>query len=773
MYHPAVIAAREARLLAVPALRALYPQGIPVYSVEECRARTAALQAAYQDGKLLRALDAEEQAFIAAVQLRVQIDFPYFGERFVWIDQEGHGLRPLYPLWESQTLVLEQLGRIEHKRIRDGHPDGLLINVLKARQLGVSTLSSALVSHRILTRPHTRGLEGADVEDQAGYLFRMADRIYKHLPWFLRPRQTSFNKNREATYANESFLKTAWGKSTRGALAEVGGQGSKGAIGRGQTFSCVHISELATWDNPEQLNSALFPAIPVHEDTLVVLESTAEHAQDWWHQQWLTTAEGLGRFHNVFIPWYAEPKKYSLPAPEGWVPQPSTLEHAAKAKRDSVRWLGKERELSRDQMYWYEQSRAYAARMGQLHKFRKEYPADDEECFQYAGHAIFSTEQLEAIDAVGSRRPLRDVWRVDPAREVAQVRRDAGAVLGVPGAGGLASLRRDPRPDPPLSLRQPGAFGPAAADLFPVPPGYGFQRLTPAEIVAVAEDPTGKRPYDPVKLIRSGALAIWEYPRSRGARKYVMSVDVGEGLGGDYTVIDVLRVGTIDEPAEQVAQWASHTHSTQQVAFICDAIGRLYADQDGIEALAAIEINNHGLAVQDMLQLHLGYSHFYVWEYADAGDPAKRFSSKIGWVTSSRTRPMLIAGYYAAITDMDPITGLPEIILNSPLTRGELRHFITEGTIGEAEAARGQHDDGVMASAIGRYVAWRLAGGEQEPIEEKRRRRAALRANQHRADARAGYDWRNSAATAAEADSAGDDDDGEWIDDRGTLSFAH
>ena len=39
--------------------------------------------------------------------------------------------------------------------------------------------------------------------------------------------------------------------------------------------------------------------------------------------------------------------------------------------------------------------------------------------------------------------------------------------------------------------------------------------------------------------------------------------------------------------------------------------------------------------------------------------------------------------------------------LNSPLTRGELRHFVTATTIGEAEAARGQHDDCVMAAAIG------------------------------------------------------------------------
>ena len=45
-----------------------------------------------------------------------------------------------------------------------------------------------------------------------------------------------------------------------------------------------------------------------------------------------------------------------------------------------------------------------------------------------------------------------------------------------------------------------------------------------------------------------------------------------------------------------------------------DAIGRYYADADQVEAMAAIETNNHGLATQDTLQLHLGYGHFYVWD---------------------------------------------------------------------------------------------------------------------------------------------------------------
>ena len=75
-----------------------------------------------------------------------------------------------------------------------------------------------------------------------------------------------------------------------------------------------------------------------------------------------------------------------------------------------------------------------------------------------------------------------------------------------------------------------------------------------------------------------------------------------------------------------------------------------------------------------------------------------------------------------------------------------MRHFITASTIGEAEAARGQHDDAVMAAAIGFYVAWRMAGGEIEPVAERRRRKAALD-TLNLEKGREIADYRNSPAT--------------------------
>src|SRR5262245_5379837 len=512
MYHPDLIAEDEEEVSRT--YWRVFRGPLPRYSVEDSATLTASAMQAYDDATSTRTrvLTEEESRFVASSRLRYCYDFPYFAERFVWIDEEGHGLRRLSPLWESQRMVLDQLARLEMANVTTDSPDGLLLNILRARQLGVSTLSESLVAHRLVTRAHVRALSGADVEEQAGYLFRMVVRIYDQLPWFLKPGKVYFNKNRELTLTNECFLKTAWGKSTRGALQAVSGlEGSKGSIGRGQTYSCVHISELPTWENPEQLDTALLPAIPYSPDTLVLYEATAEFAGDWWHQHWLASGEGEGRFRNVFIPWSAEPKKYSLPAPEGWTPSATTLAHAAKCERDSPKWYGgKTVRLTREQLHWYEKTRSFYEKKGQLYKFLKEYPADDQECFQYAGRSVFTLEQLEQIDRAGSLRPLKDVWAVEPSLEIAQLRRDATAA-----ATPSADLHPK-RPVPPLAPHVAPRSSALAHEVAPVPPGYGFRRLAPEQLAQLPN-------------LRQSVLSIWEYPRPRGTRRYILGVDVSDG----------------------------------------------------------------------------------------------------------------------------------------------------------------------------------------------------------------------------------------------------
>ena len=273
---------------------------------------------------------------------------------------------------------------------------------------------------------------------------------------------------------------------------------------------------------------------------------------------------------------------------------------------------------------------------------------------------------------------------------------------------------------------------PEARPYYALPAGYGFHRLTVPELA------------ERESLL--DLLQIWEYPRK--GHRYVMGVDVADGIGQDRSVCDVFRMATIEECEEQVAQYISDSIPPRAFAHVVDALGHLYKWPDGREAMAAIECNNHGLSVQDTLQLHLGYRHFYIWEVLDQADPQKRFTTRMGWVTTNRTRPILLDQFYTGVTTIDPITGYSDCRINSSWTLDEMRDFQTEGALWEAEAARGAHDDCIIAGGIAHFVCWRLMGGETEPLADRRRRRHEESLRRARQGDTSRLDYRNTDATA-------------------------
>ena len=260
-----------------------------------------------------------------------------------------------------------------------------------------------------------------------------------------------------------------------------------------------------------------------------------------------------------------------------------------------------------------------------------------------------------------------------------------------------------------------------------------------------------------------GKVLIWE-PRRREHR-YIMGVDVADGVGKDRSVIEVTRIGTVSEPTEEVAQFVSDEVDPIDFAGIIDAVGRFYRDGDDLEALVAIETNNHGLATQAHLNQHLGYSNLFVWQRWDARDPRRRFSRVFGWETNARTRPIILTEFVKAVTTFDENTNLADYIVNSPFTIDEFKDFQVPpgGALWQAEAAQGSHDDCLFAAAIACHVEKTILYGETEPLSEKRRRLAEEAARKQAIAARvnARVDFQNSDWTADEV-SSGEDQPPPW-----------
>lgn len=344
-----------------------------------------------EKGELKRALNAAEERFLLNELVMSKADFEYWATRFVRIKTKDAMLEPMR-FFESQRIILDKIAEVERQADSGERGDGVVVAILKARQLGASSLTEAMIAHRAFFYGNLMALIAGDTPEQSGYLFDMIERIYDHLPWWMRPDRTYHVKDTEMFFASQdSLVKVYAAKSTRGGNDMLLG---KGQLGRGVTPHIAHLSELSTWVNPDQLDDSFFPALPRSARTLAVLESTARGRGNWWHDTWLLSKKGLGRAVPIFIPWYAESRTYRRPAPVDWVPAELTLAHAKKAEEVSGYWCGKTVRLERDQLYWWETTRAEYKEKKKLNIFLAEYAADDTECFQNTSLSVFPSEVL-------------------------------------------------------------------------------------------------------------------------------------------------------------------------------------------------------------------------------------------------------------------------------------------------------------------------------------------------------------------------------------------
>lgn len=415
MYHPEVVAHRvrllEERYKPAP-LRAYTPAEVDAW-IE--RLADAAFDKKGQAG---RPLEKEERAFITNELILTKADFRYWGERYCTILIAGNRLGKLYPLWESQELLVDRWAELELKIHHGEHDGGILFNILKARQLGASTLCEGAVGHRATTQSNLQGIIASDVPgpEGSGYLFGMFERIWEHLPWYLRPPTTDHVKDKEIAFEGGTHVWVAAGKSMKGA------EGERGQMGRGKTIALGHLTELSTWEDPSQLDDALYPTIPPHEPRVFFgQESTGKGRNNWWHKSWDKAVKGLqvtpaGGFSPIFIPWYAETSKYARRAPLGWAPSLSTIAHAKRCEETGERWMRRPVRLTREQLYWYETTRMAYEEDDNLAKFLEEFSAEPEEAFQFSGKGVFSVMVQQRIRE--QARPLIGLCEVAPQREL-------------------------------------------------------------------------------------------------------------------------------------------------------------------------------------------------------------------------------------------------------------------------------------------------------------------------------------------------------------------
>lgn len=191
-------------------------------------------------------------------------------------------------------------------------------------------------------------------------------------------------------------------------------------------------------------------------------------------------------------------------------------------------------------------------------------------------------------------------------------------------------------------------------------------------------NPKTKLPEIQPKVEENAPLKVWLQPQD--GNEYVIGADVAEGIEEDYSVATVM-----DRASHQtVARFRGDMEPADFGEYLA-MLGKWYN-----HALIGAEINNHGLTTVQRLR-DVGYDNLYRREMG-IDERYEEYTSKLGWRTDVRTKPLMIDGLSEAIST-NQIIDYDKIFIRECMTYvRDLR--------GRTNAQTGQHDDTVMATAI-------------------------------------------------------------------------
>jgi len=593
--------------------------------------------------------------------------FEYAARNYFWI-VNNESKDQLFSLWESQYLVLETMRQIKAKGKKQ------LIFIIKARRLGMSALIEALIAWQaIFFRNRYAIVLSVDEEDSA-YLFGMMEHIYNKLPWWLKPEVASreikgglvFDRKDPALRGirpgNNSHVRVEYSTQWSG-------------VGQGKRVSAAHISELSDFDQQRAEEIIMEDLTPAIHDTPVnfgFIETTGKGTGNTTHRLWRASEKLADRaaWYPLFLGWFFEHSRTMVVMP-GWKPQRQEAGMRDRIQKEWVRCsnsiCGQYRSaghkgeslagakcimcgigtmmpviLTNGQLVWHEDRRIQAEANSReaLKKFKQEYAATAEDAFQVSGYSVFDDLCYENVDAT-----------LEDEEKVPYVRR--GFIGNPDGRFHGCQITRD-------------AAGEESYHCY---------------LSDCTDDHRFMSPMD-------SPFIQWRDPVP-GA-EYSIGVDVAEGIGQDYSVIFVNRIGGVHAPDEQVAVWRDNNTDPKTLAFYADKIGRMYN-----EAVMCVEYNVYNTTGDDILYAY-NYPNIYRWKHKDSTNPQ---SNKWHWWTKAGHKTVLYqnARYW--------LRGGVWII-RSKNFREEMTTFVKEEFDDRSAAASATfHDDELMAGCIALYCS--------------------------------------------------------------------
>lgn len=528
-----------------------------------------------------------------------QDDFVYAARNYFWITTKQKKDK-LFSLWEAQYLILQTYYDLKEK----GKAQKIII--VKGRQLGCSTLIEAMLAWRTMFFPNTNAIVVSVDQPHSSYLFGLMAHIYDKTPWWLKPMIARREEKFGLWFENpdESQRHRHPGMNSK-VFVQWSNQYS--GVGQGIPIDSAHISEFSDFfeeDLDAIVNEDLANSMAEDPEVFGFMESTGHGAGSEAHLLWRACERRLDagkwpKWYPLFLPSFFETTRVLAP-PDGW-----TVPHQERIIRDRVtrEWMrcdnpacGRYRKgtifgestadtlcpecnhgsvkpviLTDEQLHWHQDKREQAEEQGQkaVKQFKQEQCVTSEESWQSSGYVLFNDACREWMQATIVETPLKK----------GKIYRETGEIHGAdPKRGGhcyVQSCNVDHRHD---------------------------------------ETP----------------LWIWEEPKQTYV--YCIGVDVSEGIGEDYAVAFVNKIGKFGAPDEQVAVWRDNHTKPKELAFFVNVLGLWYNT-----ALVCVEYNTYQTTGDDLLYKYQ-YPNLYQWKHLDSINPRP---SKWHWWTKSNTKAYL------------------------------------------------------------------------------------------------------------------------------------
>ncbi len=270
---------------------------------------------------------------------------------------------------EIVPLMLNKAQLKLYEAIKAQHSEGKPVRaiILKARQMGFSTLVEGIIFKETATQANINSGVVTHEISATNNLFRMSKRFYDELDDDFKP---SLKAN------NAKILEFDFASGNSAIKCMTAGNTS---IGRSDTFQNLHISEYAYWaGEKKETLTGLLQAVPNHKDTMVIIESTANGYDDF-KDMWDKAVSGENDFIPVFCAWQ-EHKEYTL-AYNGF----ELTEEETRLKEIYS--------LTNEQLTW----RRWCIKNncgGNTDLFKQEYPSCAQEAFLMSGLPVFDNVKV-------------------------------------------------------------------------------------------------------------------------------------------------------------------------------------------------------------------------------------------------------------------------------------------------------------------------------------------------------------------------------------------